>query len=570
MDQRLFSVATKVATPISLASLSVIAIYMIYHSIIGLHILGDLTGDQTIELVNNIANKIFYLAIVLSAVSIPSYLYTKRLAVSGQRTGAKTITGNVLSENGHPVPGAIVFVDGVDRRKVTDENGWFQIQVDDRESFIVRTMFENRVAFTKVIRSKLREPIRLVLTGTNTSESEPTSKSRRASQSGSREAASSPKPAVSRRNDRTLYCSFCGKSQHEVKLLVAGETVFICDECSDLCETLVDEKGAGDKAARINGLCETTLKLANPALAIRERIALQDEADRLAATLRSRRRERPGDEMSGFMLTRVVGTGNFSTVWEAEELLTSDRNAHGWLVEKKPTGRKAAVKIFHQNKLTQGLMLWRFLRGIRAMQHLNAQGEMVPKSIIRILSTDEYSLAFVMEYLPGGDLERIRQHGWSVAKKLAIFRQVTDAVRFAHHNGIVHRDIKPANIVLDPDNNAVLTDFDIADLHFARTQSVMAGSLGTPQFAAPEQLAGETLVAFPTADIYSLGKLLYFLVMEAAPPLGSSEPGRIPPYLEAVGDESLRRVIHRAISYRTDDRFQTVSEMVETIGLATA
>jgi serine/threonine-protein kinase PpkA len=267
----------------------------------------------------------------------------------------------------------------------------------------------------------------------------------------------------------------------------------------------------------------------------------------------------------------VVGNGNFSTVWEAEEVQQIggghplDSNT-----EQKPTGRKVAVKIFDQNKLAQGLMLWRFLRGIRAMQHLSAQGELVPKSIIRILSTAEYSLAFAMEYLPGGDLERIRQHGWSMAKKLAIFRQVTDAVQFAHHNGIVHRDIKPANVVLDADSNAVLTDFDIADLHFARTQSVMAGSLGTPQFAAPEQLIGETLIALPTADIYSLGKLLYFLVMEAAPPLGSSEPDRTPPYLEAVGDESLRSAIHRAIRYRPDERFQTVSEMVKTIGLATA
>jgi hypothetical protein len=37
----------------------------------------------------------------------------------------------------------------------------------------------------------------------------------------------------------TLYCSFCGKSQHEVKKLVAGPRVFICDECTDLCHGVV-------------------------------------------------------------------------------------------------------------------------------------------------------------------------------------------------------------------------------------------------------------------------------------------------------------------------------------------
>ena len=39
----------------------------------------------------------------------------------------------------------------------------------------------------------------------------------------------------------TLYCSFCGKSQHEVKKLIAGPTVFICDECVELCMDIIQE-----------------------------------------------------------------------------------------------------------------------------------------------------------------------------------------------------------------------------------------------------------------------------------------------------------------------------------------
>ena len=41
---------------------------------------------------------------------------------------------------------------------------------------------------------------------------------------------------------KTLYCSFCGKSQHEVQKLVAGPTVFICNECIDLCSDIVHEQ----------------------------------------------------------------------------------------------------------------------------------------------------------------------------------------------------------------------------------------------------------------------------------------------------------------------------------------
>ena len=47
-------------------------------------------------------------------------------------------------------------------------------------------------------------------------------------------------------SEKTLYCSFCGKSQHEVKKLIAGPSVFVCDECIDLCNEIIrDELPAG-------------------------------------------------------------------------------------------------------------------------------------------------------------------------------------------------------------------------------------------------------------------------------------------------------------------------------------
>src|SRR4029434_4839434 len=50
-------------------------------------------------------------------------------------------------------------------------------------------------------------------------------------------------------SEKTLHCSFCGKSQHEVKKLIAGPSVFICDECIDLCNEIIrDELPAGDHA----------------------------------------------------------------------------------------------------------------------------------------------------------------------------------------------------------------------------------------------------------------------------------------------------------------------------------
>src|SRR6187402_2419737 len=55
-------------------------------------------------------------------------------------------------------------------------------------------------------------------------------------------------------SQKTLYCSFCGKSQHEVKKLIAGPSVFICDECIDLCNEIIrDELPAGDEQREARG-----------------------------------------------------------------------------------------------------------------------------------------------------------------------------------------------------------------------------------------------------------------------------------------------------------------------------
>ena len=48
--------------------------------------------------------------------------------------------------------------------------------------------------------------------------------------------------------EKLLYCSFCGKSQHEVRKLIAGPSVFICDECIELCNDIIREEIQGDKS----------------------------------------------------------------------------------------------------------------------------------------------------------------------------------------------------------------------------------------------------------------------------------------------------------------------------------
>ena len=49
--------------------------------------------------------------------------------------------------------------------------------------------------------------------------------------------------------EKVLYCSFCGKSQHEVKKLIAGPSVFICDECIELCNDIIRDEAPADVGA---------------------------------------------------------------------------------------------------------------------------------------------------------------------------------------------------------------------------------------------------------------------------------------------------------------------------------
>ncbi|HEX3514631.1 MAG TPA: alpha/beta fold hydrolase [Trebonia sp.] len=347
-----------------------------------------------------------------------------------------------------------------------------------------------------------------------------------------------------------IICNFCGKTNKEVSLLVQNDKIHICDECIDLSGEILHEKGEETRASAVARVCEITVRLTSVEMPPQIRLEYQEDLDEQAAKVRSTRRPRPRDEVAGAELIRVVGAGNFGTVWQASR-------------DDQP----CAVKIFDSDKVTLGLMLWRFQRGIRAMQHLTELLHSNPRSICEIWEVSPDRLAFSMPYLPGGDLSTLKRLGWSPKKKRNAFIRIANAVDFAHRNGVVHRDIKPANIVLDSQHEPVLTDFDIADLTFASTQSVSAASLGTPSFAAPEQLEGQ-LQAAPTADIYSLGKVLNFLVTEEAPPLGSTSSvfDEDDSYLIAkLPTPTLRRLVGRCIKFNPKNRFQSVEELLEDL-----
>jgi len=131
---------------------------------------------------------------------------------------------------------------------------------------------------------------------------------------------------------------------------------------------------------------------------------------------------------------------------------------------------------------------------------------------------------FVMEFLQGRTLEDVLFVETPLDKALMIAYQICEGLRVAHAQSVIHRDLKPTNIFLVPDppfgERVKILAFGIAKLV---SEAVEAGAqrqptqgyLGTPHYSSPEQLRGQEVT--PRSDIYSLGMILYELMVGAMP-----------------------------------------------------
>ncbi|HRY48263.1 MAG TPA: protein kinase [Candidatus Paceibacterota bacterium] len=119
---------------------------------------------------------------------------------------------------------------------------------------------------------------------------------------------------------------------------------------------------------------------------------------------------------------------------------------------------------------------------------------------------------YSMRLVEGPNLAHMLKQKGSLPQKEAarLVATVARAVHYAHQRGVLHRDLKPANILLDAEGQPHVTDFGLAKLLFdPRGLTLTHATLGTPNYMAPEQAAGHTRDATLSADIYSLGAILW-------------------------------------------------------------
>ena len=199
--------------------------------------------------------------------------------------------------------------------------------------------------------------------------------------------------------------------------------------------------------------------------------------------------------------------------------------------------------------------------------------------------TGDGDLYLAMEYVDGTPIHRFcEQHQLSVARRLALFKRVCEAVQFAHQNLVVHRDLKPDNILVAEDGTPRLLDFGTAKLVSPSLEN-QEGDLTrqgfqsyTPQYASPEQVLGNPIST--ASDTYSLGVLLYLLLTGTLPytlrELSTTELMRViciePPRKPAteVGstrhlDADLEAILMKALRKEPLERYLTVEQLVTDI-----
>jgi hypothetical protein len=106
----------------------------------------------------------FWLILLVILAPIAGYLISYRMTTRMEsRPASVSIKGNILFNDGSPVNGATVFVEGVDRKKFSDETGWFEIKVDEQASWTVRALWKGQVDERSVSKEDASKPVRLTI-----------------------------------------------------------------------------------------------------------------------------------------------------------------------------------------------------------------------------------------------------------------------------------------------------------------------------------------------------------------------------------------------------------------------
>ncbi len=271
----------------------------------------------------------------------------------------------------------------------------------------------------------------------------------------------------------------------------------------------------------------------------------------------------PGDEIGGYRLEGLCGSGGMAVVYRARSIRL---------------GRVVALKVLSAALAEDETFKARFVRESElaaSVEHPNV----VP---VYEASTSGSRLFLAMRFVDGPDLRWLlqKQGVLPLPRALNILRQAARGLDAAHRAGLIHRDVKPGNLLIASRNGAdhvYVTDFGLTRRRDAVTQFTRTGEfIGTTDYVAPEQISGGAVDA--RADVYGLGcvayrtltgvvpferdsdiAVLYGHLLHQAPAVTSRRPD-----LPAAVDEVFAKVLAK----RPEDRFPTCSAFVAALRVA--
>ncbi|HED66400.1 MAG TPA: hypothetical protein ENJ09_12710, partial [Planctomycetes bacterium] len=293
--------------------------------------------------------------------------------------------------------------------------------------------------------------------------------------------------------------------------------------------------------------------------------ALDEGVGDLDAQLFAIRDRSPG--RSRYKLLGEVGTGGMGRVLR---------------VWDESLQRELAMKVLFEeddeDPAERRRRLRRFLGEARVTGQLDHPG-IVP---VHDLAMDEEGrLYFTMPLVRGKTLAEVfrlarkEREGWTLRRAVDLLQRVCMTVAFAHSRGVIHRDLKPDNVMVGPFGEALVMDWGLS-LVGERTASGRV--VGTPAYMAPEQFTDPTS-ASPRSDIYSLGAILYELLvgcvphertMEESPDAsGLAEFLRRPPRsIHTLGEEApeeLAAICSKAMAAKPKDRYASARDLADDI-----
>ncbi len=248
----------------------------------------------------------------------------------------------------------------------------------------------------------------------------------------------------------------------------------------------------------------------------------------------------PGTCIGPYVVEKLLGQGGMGEVYLAEQLEPVQRRVALKLLPAGPAdSRRAALFTIESQMLAN-------------MQHPGIA------QVYDAGSTDDGRPFFVMEYVDGEPLtDFCKRRDLALNDRLELFIRVCQGVHHAHQKGFVHRDLKPANILVGEVDGVArprIIDFGVATAtRWALGSESVAPRAGTPEYMSPEQAGVVDLDIDLRSDVFSLGAVLFELLLEGRPLDSEWYRSRVAPrterlikrpseYLEGLDDQARRRL----------------------------